>query len=128
MSTKVQLAQFLKKCGRLLKNEEKAIMHAVKGFSVRSRFEAILLQMMYQEQYLIHFSKNLQYFLFAMVQHLSTKKERVLILRVNQEGNCYNKTSALSVHNGQSCYDNHWSLLMESGRHQNARLYAGRAV
>ena len=51
-------------------------------------------------------------------QHPYTKKERVLIRIVNQEGNCYNKTSALSVHNGQSCYDNHWSLLMESGRHK----------
>ena len=98
--------------------KKKAIMHALKGFSIRSPFEAIPLQMMYQEQYLIHFSKNLQYILFAMVQHPSTKKERVLIRKVNQEGNCYNKTSALSVHNGQSCYDNHWSLLMESGRHK----------
>ena len=37
-------------------------MHALKGFSIRSPFEAIPLQMMYQEQYLIHFSKNLQYY------------------------------------------------------------------
>ena len=55
--------------------KKKAIMHALKGFSIRSPFEAIPLQMMYQEQYLIHFSKNLQYILFAMVHTTSIYKK-----------------------------------------------------